>query len=110
MIRPAAPITGACDGCGAPGLLVWRAEGREMHDYYCNRCHRKNALYNAATEQLELLIEQAVLIWLSNWEGEPRVVDLGEQIQQLAWKLEDKYRAGELNTQEEVRAFHNAAD
>lgn len=101
-------ITGPCEMCGAPdGVLIF--DNGYVAERQCPRCARSSALYDAAYEQLDLLIQQAVTAWLSIWEGERLVLDLEAQFPHIGARL-GKW-VEERHTPEDVQPVTlNAAD
>jgi Zn finger protein HypA/HybF involved in hydrogenase expression len=53
------PLTGDCEGCGAPGALYFPSRD----DYRCPDCAGANERYRAAWRHLEDLTEHLFLIW-----------------------------------------------
>lgn len=84
-----------CDMCGAPeGVLIF--DNGHVSEHQCRECARRHAVYTAAYDNLELLIRQAVKAWLPQWGDLPGIVDLGEQLGQIGFKLREEARAGKL--------------
>jgi len=83
------PLTGKCDGCGAPDGVA-----QPHFDFvYCPRCAAKQDDYDRARSHLSTLIQPAVAAWRQRWIARGMHSDLLVEMLEKSDELEDLVQA-----------------
>ncbi len=80
-----APLTGTCEGCGAPDGLYQP----HMETVYCPRCAANQDAYDRARHTLAALVAPAVRAWHQHWTARGLSPEELLEIAQYSDYLED---------------------
>lgn len=84
----------ACNCCGMSKPALIR-DHETQPEYLCARCARSQAVYEGATDQLELRVSSAVSAairaWEATWQGEDFVIDTPHLMTHIMIDLAARY-------------------